>query len=272
MRRAKAMACRLLSARTRASPARPSRSPGRAGIRRALARHEAAARRWASHASTCDPPARKCRRRRPRQPTGRCSRTPPRPACDEQTTSTPAHERHGAGDPMPRSQHLVRQGAQRGIGAPRSMEELPQLHGASEQGGEQPGDQPPHAKRAVPGRICGSTGQGTRSDRDRRLVGVRPPPAQIRRRSTWQCSTHGEHRRGHGERHGVRLDTERRQRSGEPAASGKRHDHSARDHSSSRRGQDPRIRLFTASLTEPIASSCAIERGGPGSAASKPEG
>ncbi len=72
---------------------------------------------------------------------------------DDQATPGPADEGRGAGDPVPGSEHLVRKRAQGRIGAPRTMEELPQFHGDEKQNREQPRDHAALDKRGIHARV-----------------------------------------------------------------------------------------------------------------------
>ncbi len=179
---------------------------------------------------------------------------------------------------MAGSEHLVRERAQRRIGAPRRVEQLPQLHGDNEQNGEQPRDHARQAERDIPDRLGGGTyrgpNRGTVRGLDEGRAGVRLAHAQVECRVASMCQnrTRDEHRRGHRERHGARLDTEGRHRGCKPTANGKRHKKSAYDRCPARRGHDPRVRLLTASQTASIASMCTVERGTPGSESSNSPG
>jgi len=155
------------------------------------------------------------------------------------------------------------------------VEQLPQLHCESKQNREQPRNHAPQAQRGSTDRLAGDTGGCTGGctlkSRDEGLAEVRLAHAQVEcwAASICQDRARSEHRRGHRERGGTRLDTEGRHRGNKPTAGGERHDKSACDHRRPPRGQDPRARLLSAPKMESTAFICAVERGSPRSQASK---
>jgi hypothetical protein len=155
------------------------------------------------------------------------------------------------------------------------VKQLPQLHCESKQNREQPRNHAPQAQRGITDRLAGDTGGCTGGctlkSRDEGLAEVRLAHAQVEcwAASICQDRARSEHRRGHRERGGTRLDTEGRHRGNKPTAGGERHDKSACDHRRPPRGQDPRARLLSAPKMESTAFICAVERGSPRNQASK---
>ena len=203
-------------------------------------RCEEVAPRWANHGRTFDSPPHTHRALRPQPATARRSRVPPGTRRDDKATSAPAHEGRGANDSMAGPEYVVRQGAQRRVEAPRTVEELPQLDSENHQNGEQPRDHAPQTQRDIPDRLA---------------------RGQVECRAVSMCKdrTCAEHGSVHGERDSTRLDAERRHGGRKPTAGGERDEHDTCRRRLPRRGQDPRLRPSVASLMASICRArCAL--------------